>query len=164
MAIQLSGKACAIASGNSLREYKRPATVTGARPTLVAFQGAAGQENWALLSSAGTEVRVNGASMCLGLHVLRDRDAIQVRDRRAMFYSTEQLAAVEPFPSTQEAVFCPRCKTAIEPETPGIRCPGCGTWHHQSEDLACWTYARRCALCDQQTDLDSGYRWTPEEL
>ena len=83
VAIQLSGKACAIASGNSLREYKRPATVTGARPTLVAFQGAAGQENWALLSSAGTEVRVNGASMCLGLHVLRDRDAIQVRDRRS---------------------------------------------------------------------------------
>ncbi len=102
--------------------------------------------------------------MRLGLHVLRDRDAIQVKSRGAMFYSTERLAAVEPFPSIQETVICPRCRTAIETETPGVKCPGCGTWHHQSEDFPCWTYTERCALCDRQTDLDAGYRWTPEAL
>jgi len=162
--VQLTGAACSIASGKSLREYKRRANITGARPSLVAFQDAAGHENWALLSSAGTDIRVNGAAMRLGLHVLRDRDAIQVKGRGAMFYSTERLAAVEPVPAMPEAMFCPRCKTALEAGTPGVKCPGCGTWHHQSEDLPCWIYAQQCALCDQQTDLDAGYRWTPEEL
>ena len=164
VAVQLTGKACSIASGKSLREYKRRANITGVRPSLVAFQDVAGHEDWALLSSVGTDIRVNGAAMRLGLRVLRDRDAIQVKGRGAMFYSTERLAAVEPFPSTQEAVFCPRCKTAIEAETPGIKCPNCGIWYHHSEDLPCWTYAQWCALCDQQTGLDAGYRWTPEEL
>ena len=164
VAVQLMGTACSITSGKSLRGYRRRANVTGARPSLVVFQDAAGHEAWALLSSAGTDVRVNGAAMRLGLHVLQDRDAVQVQGRGAMFYSTERLAAVEPFPSTQEVAFCPRCKTAIGAKSPGIKCPGCGTWHHQSEDLPCWTYAERCALCDRATDLDAGYRWTPEEL
>jgi len=42
--------------------------------------------------------------------------------------------------------------------------PQCGVWHHMLQDCPCWSYAPHCTLCDQRTDLDSGYRWTPEEV
>jgi hypothetical protein len=49
--------------------------------------------------------------------------------------------------------------------SPGGKCPQCGVWYHQSEELFdCWTYSELCALCDQSTGLDSDYLWTPEDL
>jgi len=45
-----------------------------------------------------------------------------------------------------------------------VRCPQCGVWHHQSDELPCWVYSSSCSLCDHPTALDAGYRWIPGEL
>ena len=108
-------------------------------------------------------VHVNGVPLDAGIQVLRDRDELRVDGHRT-FFSTETLATVASFPGGDRAVFCPRCKLQIAPESAAARCPRCGVWHHQSEELPCWTYAERCALCDQSSRLDAGFGWTPEDL
>ena len=124
----------------------------------------AGSPNsWTLLTDHDQRVRVNGMPAPLGLAVLADRDEVRLPGFVAWF-STETLAHVEPFPDTDSRGFCPRCKQAITTAAPAVRCPGCRLWHHASEDLPCWTYAPTCAGCAQETALDAGFRWTPEDL
>ena len=121
---------------------------------------------WALLVPAGAHVRINDAPIENGIRVLADRDAIRVANLPPVYFSTERLARVEPFPN-EANVFCPRDKTLISAGEPAVCCPQCGIWHHEqsAEGEGCWTYAETCALCDQSTDLDSaGFRWTPEGL
>ena len=43
-----------------------------------------------------------------------------------------------------------------------VRCPQCGIWYHQHDQLPCWTYAPACGFCPQSTALDAGFAWTPE--
>lgn len=117
--------------------------------------------SWVLVGPPA--VRVNGNPLDVGIRVLRDRDELLAGGVRT-FFSTEALAAVVPFPQSEMPTFCARCKLAIASGAPAVRCPQCGVWHHQSEELPCWTYAPRCALCDQPTALDAGFRWVPEEL
>lgn len=133
-------------------------------PVIVRRALTSAPERWVLLCSDTVEVRVNGAALALGIHLLEDRDAIRLGDGRLFFFSTEELATVRAFPGLERAVFCPRCKLVIEQGSPAVRCPQCRTWHHQSDDLPCWHYADHCALCDQQTAEDNGYRWTPDGL
>jgi len=116
---------------------------------------------WVLL--AAPSVRVNGSPVAAGIVALRDRDEI-CADGRRVFFSTESLAEVVPYPGGERTTFCPRCRLEIAAGTLAVRCPHCGVWHHQSAELPCWTYAERCVQCDQRTALDAGYRWTPEEL
>jgi uncharacterized protein YbaR (Trm112 family) len=123
-----------------------------------------GSGSWVLIAAPGFEVRVNGAAVPLGIRVLADRDEISTDEGGAIYFSTENLARVEPFPGAQNRLFCPRCKQAVETDHPAVRCPQCGVWYHQTDELPCWTYAQHCALCDQSTQLSAGYRWTPEEL
>ena len=123
---------------------------------------------WALLAPPGAKLHFNGDSLRLGIGVLRDRDEIRIEDpqgnSRRYFFSTEELARVETLPPVPSAA-CPRCKLALMPGDPAVRCPTCGVWHHQTDDRPCWTYAERCAACQSQpTDLAASYRWTPEEL
>jgi hypothetical protein len=118
-----------------------------------------GQETWVLVGAA----QVNGMPLLTGIRVLRDRDELQVGGLRA-FFSAEALAAVRPSPAQGERIFCPRCKQEIEKLSPAVRCPQCRVWHHQTAELPCWTYSERCASCNQPTDLNAGYRWTPEGL
>ncbi len=121
-------------------------------------------EAWVLMASPRSNVRINGTPVApLGIRVLMDRDEICVNGTR-LFFSTEKLARVEPFPGAHQPVSCPRCKQEIFKDTLAVQCPQCGVWHHQTDDLPCWTYSERCALCDQPTALDAGFRWTPEEL
>jgi hypothetical protein len=108
-------------------------------------------------------LRVNGQPLDAGIRLLRDRDELRTGAVRT-FFSTESLAVVEAFPGDQRPTFCPRCKLAIEPGTPAVRCPQCRVWHHQSDDMPCWLYAERCTLCDQPTTLDAGFHWSPEAL
>lgn len=123
---------------------------------------AAPPNTWALLTDH-PRVRVNGAAVPLGLTVLEDRDELRLPGLAAWF-STETQAHVEPFPESTTRGFCPRCKQAIPPGSPAVRCPSCGLWHHASDDLPCWTYAPTCSACAQETALDAGFRWTPEDL
>jgi hypothetical protein len=122
------------------------------------------REAWVLLSSPSVDLRLNGAPLQTGIRLLKDRDAIQLSDGFPTYFSSERLAEVELFPGSPEPVYCPRCKTEIEAGTPAVRCPGCDSRHHQSESFGCWLYADRCALCDQPTALDEGFRWSPEDL
>lgn len=117
-------------------------------------------DRWVLIAPAS--VRVNGGAVDTGIVVLRDRDEVCTATQR-LFFSTEVLAAIVPYPGSKPTP-CARCKLEIEPGAPSVACPRCRIWLHQSEDLPCWRYAPRCALCDQPTALDAGYQWTPEGL
>ena len=121
-------------------------------------------EAWMLLSRPDAQVAINGRPARLGVAILADRDEIRTPMLGRMFFSTEVSAHVEPFPASGARVFCARCKQDIKADAPAVRCPGCLLWHHESEDLPCWTYDRTCAVCPQETALDAGFRWTPEEL
>jgi hypothetical protein len=120
-------------------------------------------ETWALVCPPRSDVRVNGERLPLGLAILSDRDELRVPGQSARFFSTEATAHIETFPESAGG-FCPRCKQAIAPRSAAVRCPGCGLWHHASDDLPCWNYATTCAGCAQDTALDAGFKWTPEEL
>ena len=122
---------------------------------------ATGNDAWVLLAAPSLGVRVNGRPVVAGIRVLRDHDEIVLGGSRC-FFSTERLARIESFPGADAAVICPRCKRPIQPATPAVRCPGCGTWHHQSDDLTCWSYTPTCALCEHVSALDAGFRWQPE--
>ena len=129
---------------------------------LRAHEGAAAA--WVLVAGARARVSVNGACVNTGLRVLADRDEIRVADAECIYFSTETLSRVEEFPGNDQTLFCPRCKQEIENGSLAVKCPGCGVWHHQTEELNCWTYSEVCALCSQATSLETGFRWTPEEL
>jgi hypothetical protein len=122
-----------------------------------------GGERWLLVAGARHNARVNGLAVLTGARVLTDRDELALPGHPPMFFSAEAVPAIEPFPGTAQPIFCPRCKQAIEIPMPAVRCPQCRVWHHQSDDLPCWTYGSHCALCAQVTNLDAGLRWLPEE-
>jgi hypothetical protein len=123
----------------------------------------AGAKSWALITDPSSTLRVNGRTPPAGLCVLDDRDEILCGAAK-LYFSTETLATVEPFPGADRQVFCGRCRQLIEPESPSVRCPSCGVWYNQSADLPCWSYAEKCTFCGQATALDAGFSWTPEEL
>ena len=118
-------------------------------------------ERWVVLGAPS--VRVNGVALGAGIAVLGDRDELYAGGMR-MFFSSERPAAVAAFPGGEGATPCARCRTPLAAGTPAVWCPGCGAWHHQADDLPCWTYAARCSLCAQATALDGGLAWTPEGL
>ena len=125
---------------------------------------AGGDAVWALLTAGTKPVRVNGYPVAAGIRVLEDRDEISSASIGRRFFSTERLATVTPFPGGDRPIFCPRCKQPVEPSTPVVRCPACGITHHQSDEYPCWGYADHCGVCSQETSLERGYRWTPDEI
>ena len=112
---------------------------------------------------------MNGRPVRHGIRVLKNRDAIRVAGCRPSYYSTERLPEVVAFAGI-DIPYCARCKLAIEPGHAAVCCPGCGVWHHEQteadgETRQCWSYAPRCSVCDQATDLNGAdERWTPERL
>ncbi len=121
-------------------------------------------ETYILQSPEREGVRVNGLPLVAGFRVLDDRDEIRMTRTGRIYFSTESSPRVEPFREGQEAAQCPRCKGRIAEGDLSVQCPKCRTWHHERSDLGCWTYTDSCALCDQPTRLDAGFRWTPRGL
>jgi len=121
-----------------------------------------GAGKWQLLTKSTTSVRVNGLRWLTGLRTMRDRDQISVGQTRA-YFSTEHRARCVAFPGSERKLFCARCRQELLDGAMAVRCPQCGIWHHQTDDLPCWTYAAHCGSCSQPTDLDAGYRWRPED-
>jgi len=127
---------------------------------------------WTLLAGAAARPLVNGLPAPHGIVVLSDRDEIRWPVRPGMdvplatplYFSTERLAAVVPYPAEGRRGSCPRCKQPLTAGEDAVRCPGCGLWHHATAVLPCWTHVGCCAVCEQPTALDAGFRWTPEEL
>jgi hypothetical protein len=152
--------------GGRLHRLVDPARLFCETPDAVALLpvGRPASDRWALVSGPAVRVRVNGLDARLGIHALVDRDEIRIANGAPLFFSTETLAVVEVLPPSAPRTFCPRCKQAIEADTPAVRCPACGLWHHQAVDLECWTYGPRCAACPCESSLDSGFNWTPEDL
>ncbi|HVS04230.1 MAG TPA: hypothetical protein VMT16_15810 [Thermoanaerobaculia bacterium] len=142
----------------------RAAAAADAGPGRVLLLPGAG--GWALVAGARRRVRVDGLAVGLGLRWLADRELVVVEGLPALVFATEAPARVEPFPGLGRAVDCPRCRQPLRNGAPAVRCPapGCGLWHHQDEELSCWSYAGTCAGCPQPTALDGAPRWTPEEL
>ena len=120
------------------------------------FQSLAG-EKWCLVST-GSDTRINGEELTLGIRVLEHRDDIRIGDRW-FIVSTESLPAVEPAPT--DDFTCGRCRNAIKAQTPMVICPGCKTACHQSEERMCFTYAATCPHCEQSTDLNGEFRFQP---
>ncbi len=135
-------------------------------PVLLRTEDSCGSERWALLVSSCSRVRVNGETLLTSVHILRDRDAIALDDGSKVFFSTERIAQIEPFPGDDRGTCCIRCKLPLEPGTPAVRCPapGCGFWHHQSDEQPCWSYRPSCAGCGHPTAFDAGFQWSPSEL
>lgn len=128
-----------------------------------------GQSAWAVMHSPEAPLWLNGDVLPAGIRLLTDRDELLFRPGGdiplvRVYFSTEALAQVQHFPEGMKSTVCPRCKQRLDEGDEAVRCPACGMWHHQREDRQCWTYAEHCAMCDCGTDLDQGYRWTPEEL
>jgi hypothetical protein len=121
-------------------------------------------EAWLVMSVAPGGVRLNGAPLLAGIRVLSHRDELQVDGLGRVFFSTECLPRVEPFPGADRPVVCPRCRGALAPGAPAVHCPQCKIWVHCSDEKPCWEYAETCPMCPQPTAADTGYRWTPEEL
>ncbi len=130
---------------------------------------------WCLVAAPAAEVLVNGLPLAAGMRVLRDRDEIRVGAAERYFFSTEEQARLEVYTPPEAEVedhqqgsagACPRCHTPIKPGDTVVRCAACGILHHQDEEqgLVCWTYTEQCALCNQSTDLEAGFAWSPEEL
>jgi hypothetical protein len=122
-------------------------------------------ETWLVISATATGVALNGEPLHAGIRVLADRDELRITGLGRVFFSTEQLARVTPFPGADKSTFCPRCKQEIAPGSPAVRCPSstCQRWYHQSDEYPCWTYTEKC-LCGHPTALDAGFQWTPNEL
>jgi len=120
-------------------------------------------EVWLAMSATPAGVALNGAPLHAGIHVLADRDEIRVAGLGRVFFSTEQLARVVPFPGAGTPAFCPRCKQEVAADSPAVRCPACQRWYHQSDEYPCWTYTEQC-LCGHPTALDAGFQWTPNGL
>jgi hypothetical protein len=123
----------------------------------------AGQNRLAALVAGDVAIRHNGVPVTAGLRILEHRDALALEGGGLVFWTTEELAHVEPFAGA-EPVSCPRCLRPVHPGHASVRCPSCGVVHHEVPERDCWTYAAKCALCPQPTALDAGLRWTPEEL
>jgi hypothetical protein len=159
MAMPLAGDGiCPVQFGEAKPAMQDPAFIMSCQHS--------GERNWVLVAGRGTPVWVNGRFFHAGIRILQDRDDVRIHNQPSLFFSTEQLAQVVPFPSGPSPVFCPRCKQPFVDGTPSVQCPRCGLWEHQDEaqGLGCWGYAATCAVCDQLTDLQSGFRWTPSEL
>ncbi|MCR9096662.1 MAG: hypothetical protein NXI30_20760 [bacterium] len=118
---------------------------------------------WAILWEPGNRISINGVATATGVAILRNRDEIALDGGSRLYFSTERLAAVETYVDA-DSPRCPRCTLPIERGERYVRCPGCSVLHHQESDRECFTYSSTCALCDQPTSLDTGFRWSPEGL
>lgn len=129
----------------------------------------AGSGQWVLLCDREAGVRVNGGPPVSSIVALRNRDEIirpagNTGRLQRYFFSTEGLAQAVPFPDGADEMGCARCGQPLETGDLAVQCPACASWHHAGDALPCWQYDDHCAVCDQPTDLEAGYRWVPEEF
>ncbi len=129
---------------------------------LRAKSSASDQPEWVCL--AGRGVTINGERLVTGARVLADRDEIVMPEGERVYFSTESKAEIQPLPHGLGEVFCARCKKTIDPGSPAVACPQCGSWHHQTEELGCWNYIEKCSLCPQATALDADFQFNPGDL
>lgn len=107
--------------------------------------------------------RINGRVLPTGMHVMKDRDLLEVQGGACCFYSTEKKQIVSLYQG--DPCRCPRCKTEIKSAAEVVYCAGCSAVYHQSDVKPCWTYGPTCIHCSTIVDLgNNSFRWTPDEL
>jgi len=162
--LPLEGDAFAL-TASPPQPVRRPLGENEALSSLVLVPTRAAEDpTWVVIAGPASGVSINGVPLVSGIRAIVDRDEIRVGGNGNVYFSTERLARIEEFPGSAQTSYCPRCQQEISTGTTAVRCPGCGVWHHEVEELNCWTYAEVCALCAQSTDLNAGFQWTPEEL
>jgi hypothetical protein len=125
---------------------------------------AAGAPVWLLVSGPDARPLINGEPSRLGVVALSNRDELRwAPGAPPVYFSTETPATVAAVPASAARGACPRCRRPILADTLGVRCPDCGVWHHATEELPCWTYSDRCAVCERSTALGR-LAWSPEAL
>lgn len=124
------------------------------------------EDRWLLFSDESSAVWVNGAPQTLGIYHLADGQEVLVKGAGVVVLTTEKTPQITTLPGSETDVICPRCKTEIDPGSEAVKCPSCGIWHHERDDLPCWTYehSTQCAMCEQATDLEGGLQRIPEGL
>ena len=128
-----------------------------------------GDVNWFILSASPRGVAVNGIPLLTGVHFLCDGDEIRVEGRGTYYFSAEREARPQEFRADEHpsgSVHCPRCQRPIANGETCVRCPRCGVlYHHLPDDgYPCWTYADRCSICGNATEIGGGPEWTPDGL
>ncbi len=124
------------------------------------------EDRWLLITGETAAVWVDGTPQNLGIYHLADGQEILVKGAGVVVLTTEKPPVKTKLPDSETDVICPRCKTEIEPGSDAVICPSCGIWHHEMDELPCWTYehSTHCAMCAQVTDLESGLQRIPEGL
>lgn len=112
----------------------------------------------ALITPPGAPLVLNGYPQ-LGVTVLEDRDEISVAGERLLFARHESPAETV-FPAGGPEARCARCKAVVNPGDACVRCPACAAYHHEREDLRCWTYQPTCG-CSAR--LRAELTWHPAE-
>lgn len=151
--------------GDSAAPVRRTEDPIGTRAALYILRiGTGSNPDWTLLNmQSSIRIRINGERPLFALYVLRHQDEIMLDESVRAYFSTERLSRVELFPGGEKPVHCPRCHQVIQRGAASVQCPRCDVWHHQVDEvLPCWTYAEKCAVCDQPTPLDGVYQWVPE--
>jgi hypothetical protein len=126
-----------------------------------------GGETWLLVG--GRSVRVNGIPLLAGICLLEHRDEIRVDGLEPVWFSTEKLARIQPFPGSDQRTECPRCKLEIKRGHAAVRCPapGCGAWVHMDpeDELPCWQYgqSKTCPSCEEPNLLAETWTWLPDD-
>jgi len=122
-----------------------------------------GRDSWFLFADETEAARLNGAAVATCLSALDHKDQIETRDGAMFFVSFERVARVEAFPG-ETAVACSRCRLAIAPGAPAVRCTACDIWCDESESSPCWTYDPKCPACGGPTALGGELEWNAEEV
>jgi hypothetical protein len=120
------------------------------------WQETTGAASYLLLVKPGAGVRLNGRQP-LSLSLLQDRDEITL-GKTAVYFTTETLPVVVPFPGSADTLFCARCKGALNTGELALQCPGCQLWYHAHDTRPCWTYHTHC-VCAYPTHGD--FVWRP---
>ena len=120
---------------------------------------------YVLICGLDKDVSVNGTKLFTGIKTLNHQDEILLlQTARRFYYSTERLPTSEIFPGEEgRSLICPRCRQEIKPGDQVVRCPQCGIYHHQYEELPCWNYCEKCSICDQDTRR-ADYGFHPMQL
>jgi len=160
-AIRLGGRVADVSASPPRMREEGSRLGAGAKAVIVRVR-AGDSPGWALVVAPDCDVRVNGFAPVAGIRVLQDRDEIRTASAEPLFFSVESLAHTEEFSGGERPVFCGRCRQAIRSAEMAVRCPRCGIWYHQTENLPCWTYGPSCGFCPQSTALDAGFTWSPE--
>lgn len=105
-------------------------------------------------------IRINGHPF-LGIGELRHQDEILFSNRLLFFSDQGPVRVALELPEGISGT-CPVCGDSLI--APAVRCPQCGTWHHESAALPCWSSLEKCSSCEQPTRMTDEQLWTPLHL